>query len=153
GINLVYYGNQRQLEYDFVVAAGANPGQIRLAFDGAQSMALDSQGNLVLHTAGGDVVEQAPILYQEAGGVRQTVSGRYVLKDNGQVGFEVGAYDAGKALTIDPTLVYSTYLGGVGRDDGHGIALFTDPAGGVFAYVTGSNTSPNFPIASPDPSI
>ncbi len=98
GINLVYYGNQRQLEYDWVVAPGADPSVITLGFQGADGMALDAAGNLVLHTAGGDVVEHAPIVYQESGGVRQNVSGQFVLEGNGQVGFAVGAYDA------EPTL-------------------------------------------------
>src|SRR5438132_2709638 len=82
GVDLVYYGNQRQLEYDFVLAPGANPGVIQLAFQGAQAMTLDSQGNLVLHTAGGDVVEHAPVVYQEVGGARQAVSGHYLLEGN-----------------------------------------------------------------------
>ena len=120
GVDLVYYGNQRQLEYDFTVAPGADPGVIRLAFTGAESATLDAQGNLVLQTAGGDVVEQAPVLYQEAGGVRQAVSGQYVLEGDGQVGFAVGATTASQPLVIDPILSYSTYLGGSGDDIGHG---------------------------------
>src|SRR5439155_1986222 len=87
GVDLVYYGNQRQLEYDFTVAPGADPGAIKLAFPGAESATLDAQGNLVLETAGGAVVEQAPVLYQESGGVRQTISGQYLLEGDGQVGF------------------------------------------------------------------
>ena len=112
GVDLVYYGNQQQLEYNFTVAPGADPGVIRMAFTGAQSATLDAQGNLVLQTAGGPVVEQAPVLYQEAGGVRQAVSGQYVLEGNGQVGFAVGSYDPSQPLVIDPILSYSTYLGG-----------------------------------------
>jgi len=146
GVDLTYYGNQRQLEYDFVVAPGANPGVIQLAFQGAQSMTLDSQGNLVLHTAGGDVVEHAPVVYQEVGGARQAVAGHYVLEGNGHVGFAVGAYDASQALVIDPVLGYSTYLGGSGNYDvGQGIAV--DSAGN--AYVTGVTNSSDFPTAYP----
>src|SRR5438132_8986691 len=146
GVDLVYYGNQRQLEYDFVVAPGANPGVIQLAFQGAQAMTLDSQGNLVLHTTGGDVVEHAPVLYQEVGGVRQAVSGQYVLEGNGQVGFAVGGYDVSQALVIDPVLGYSTYLGGSGNQDvGQGIAV--DSAGN--AYLTGQTNSSDFPTANP----
>jgi hypothetical protein len=144
GINLVYYGNQRQLEYDFVVASGANPGVIKLAFEGAQDMTLDHQGNLVLHTAGGDVVEQAPVLYQQAGGARQAISGHYVLGRDDQVGFAVGAYDASRPLVIDPVLSYSTLLGGSRTDlsaDRAGIAV--DAAGN--AYVTGITDSFDFP--------
>jgi hypothetical protein len=131
GINLVYYGQQRQLEYDFQVAAGADPGQIRLAFTGVTGIVVDGQGNLVLHTPGGDVVEHAPVLYQETEGVRQVVAGHYVAQGAGQVGFAVGAYDPSQVLVIDPVLSYSTYLGG--DDEGVGIAV--DAAGN--AYVTG----------------
>ena len=104
GVDLVYYGNQQQLEYNFTVAPGADPGVIRMAFTGAESATLDAQGNLVLQTAGGAVVEQAPVLYQEIGGVRQAVSGQYVLEADGQVGFAVGSYDPSQPLVIDPIL-------------------------------------------------
>ena len=111
GIDLVYHGNQKQLEYDFVVAPGADPRTIRLAFDGIRSASLDRAGNLVLHTSGGDVIEQAPVVYQEINGRHQAVAGRYVLQGNHQVGFQVGRYDHSKPLVIDPVLSYSTYLG------------------------------------------
>jgi hypothetical protein len=79
GINLVYYGNQGQLEYDFVLAPGANPNAISLSIQGAQGVRLDAQGDLVLHTSGGDVVEHAPVIYQDIGGSRQAVAGQFVL--------------------------------------------------------------------------
>jgi hypothetical protein len=148
GIDLVYYGNNQQhLEYDFVLAPGANPNAIQLSFQGTQGMTVDSQGNLVLHTAGGDVVEQAPVLYQASNGVRQSVSGHYVLESNSQVGFQVGAYDPTRPLIIDPTysLVYSTYLGVKGSSSGAAIAV--DGSGD--AYVTGTTTSTNFPTSNP----
>jgi hypothetical protein len=141
GVNLVYYGNQGQLEYDFVLAPGADAGAIRLSVQGAQSVRLDAQGDLVLHTAGGDVVQHAPVVYQNIGGQRQAVAGRFVLEGNGQVGFRVGAYDRSAPLVIDPVLVYSTYLGGSGNDSAAGIAV--DSAGN--AYITGSTNSTNFP--------
>jgi hypothetical protein len=145
GVNLVYYGNQGQLEYDFVVAPGADPGAITLSVQGAQGMTLDTQGNLVLHTGGGDVVEQAPVLYQESAGVHQAVSGRFVLEGKNQVGFQVGAYDPSRPLVIDPTLVYGTYLGGSGTEWGYGIAV--DGSGN--AYVTGfTDSQTNFPTTS-----
>ena len=147
GIDLVYYGNQRQLEYDFIVAPGADTKSIRLSFQGDDGLSLDSQGNLLVHTAAGDLVEHAPVLYQESHGVRQAVTGRYMLEENGQVGFEVGAYDATRPLVIDPvySLVYSTYLGGKGLETGYSIAV--DGTGN--AYVTGTTTSTNFPTKNP----
>ncbi len=140
GIDLVYYGNQRRLEYDFVVAPGADPNEIRLAFDGMQSMELDAGGNLILHTAGGELVKDAPVLYQEIDGARHTIAGRYLL-DDGQVRFEIGAYDRTLPLVIDPILSYSTYLGGKGNDRGYGIAV--DSAGN--AYIAGYTVATNFP--------
>ena len=94
GVNLVYYGNQQQLEYDFVVAPGADSGQHPLHVQGADSLSSDAQGNLVLHTASGDVLEHAPVLYQEVGGTRQAVAGQFVLLGANEVGFQVGPYDA-----------------------------------------------------------
>ncbi len=144
GVNLVYYGNQQQLEYDFVVAPGAKPSNIQLNFQGQDSMSLDAQGDLVLHTATGDVLQHAPVVYQEINGVRQTVSGQFVLGTQGQVSFQVGAYDKGLPLTIDPMLVYSTYLGGNSEDDG--LAIAVDGSGN--AYVTGDTESTNFPTTT-----
>jgi hypothetical protein len=145
GIDLVYHGNQKQLEYDFVVAPGADPRAIRLAFDGTRSGSLDRAGNLVLHIPGGDVIEHAPVVYQEVNGHRQMVAGRYVLHGNHQVGFQVGRYDHGKPLVIDPTLSYSTYLGGRADDGGRAIAV--DSSGN--AYITGFTASSNFPTKGP----
>src|SRR5262249_47276994 len=103
GVNLIYYGNNQQhLEYDFVLAPGANPSAIPLSFQGTEGMTLDAQGNLVLKTSGGDIVEQAPVVYQIINGVRQEVAGQYVQEGNGQVGFRLGAYDATRPLVIDP---------------------------------------------------
>jgi hypothetical protein len=144
GVDLVFYGNQRQLEYDYVVAPGADPGVIKLAIDGAESMALDGQGDLVLHTSGGDVLEQAPEVYQNSGGVCQPISGQFVLEGDDHVGFALGAYDRSQPLVIDPVLSYSTYLGGSGTDEGQAIAV--DAAGD--AYVTGYTSSTNFPTAA-----
>ena len=121
------------------------PRAIRLAFDGIRSASLDRAGNLVLHTSGGDVVEHAPVVYQEVNGQRQAVAGRYVLKGHHQVGFQVGRYDHSKPLVIDPMLSYSTYLGG--GDDDSGYAIAVDSSGN--AYVTGTTCSTNFPTKHP----
>jgi hypothetical protein len=142
GVDLVYYGDQRQLEYDFDVAPGADPAAIRFAVQGAKSLSLDAQGNLVLSTAIGNVVEDAPVIYQTVGSIKEPVAGDFVLLGNDQVGFRVGSYNRSLPLTIDPVLNYSTYLGGNGADFGQGIAV--DSSGN--AYVTGFTGSTNFPI-------
>src|SRR5439155_21467717 len=142
GIDLVYYGNQRQLEYDFVVAPGASAAQIALRFHGAEMMEIDPGGDLILQTAGGPVRQHRPVVYQEWNGQRQEISGRYVLREGGgqEVGFEIAAYDPNRPLTIDPVLVYSTFLGGLGLDRAWAIAV---DANGC-AYVVGDTTSADF---------
>ena len=140
GIDLVYYGNQGQLEYDFVVAPGGDPARVRLGFEGARKMRVDRQGDLLLETTSGPVRWQKPVVYQETEGVRTRIEGNYLLRSGHQASFEVGDYDPTKPLIIDPTLVYSTYLGGI-RGNGSGIAV--DSLGN--AYVTGSTSSSSFP--------
>ena len=144
GVDLVYYGNQRQLEYDLVVAPGADSNAIQLRFEGADKISLDDQGNLIVHIAGGEVIQRAPVIYQEVGGARQEISGSYALQSEDQVGFQVAAYDVGRPLVIDPVLEYSSYLGGSDRDQGHGIAVGADGS----IYVTGQTLSDDFPTAN-----
>jgi hypothetical protein len=143
GIDLAYYGNQRQVEFDFTVAPGASPSAIHLTFDGTSPLFLDPQGQLVLGTPGGSVVQRAPALYQLAGGVRRPVVGAYVLQGLYQAGFVVGTYDTTRPLYIDPVLNYSGYLGGSGTDAGNAIAV--DAAGN--AYIAGSTASADFPTS------
>ena len=144
GVDLMYHGaDQRQLEYDFVVAPGADPSVIRLGFEGVSRLAVDREGRLVLHAAGGDVTWKAPVAYQEAGGGRTAVKARYEVNGKGQVRFRVAAYDNRRPLVIDPVLVYSTYLRGDASDRGSGIAV--DGAGN--AYVTGTTCSDDFATA------
>src|SRR5881396_3874937 len=140
GIDLVYYGNQRQLEYDFILAPGADLKRIVLGFKGAEQLEIDAQGELVLHAADGDIRQRKPVIYQEIDGVQREIAGGYVRKGANRVGFQVAAYDPSRPLVIDPTLVYSTYLGGSSSDDGYGIAV--DAAGA--AYVTGTTGSADF---------
>ena len=144
GVNVIYYGNQQQLEFNFVVAPGADPQTIALRFQGADSMALNGAGNLVLHTAGGNVVEHAPVVYQVIHGAKQTVAAAFVMRGANQVGFQLGTYDRSQPLVIDPVVVYSTYLGGSNVDDGMAIAV--DRNG--YSYVTGYTESLNFPATS-----
>jgi hypothetical protein len=108
GIDLAYYGNNGQLEYDFIVSPGADPSAIMLNFAGAESVEVSSQGDLILHTAAGHIVQQKPFTYQEAGTSRETVASRYVVEGT-RVRFEVGAYDATRSVVIDPLVMgYST---------------------------------------------
>lgn len=141
GVDLVYYGNQRQLEYDFVVAPGGDPSRIELAVSGAEKVHVDSHGDLVLWAAGQEVRWRKPVMYQPVAGSRQEVSGGYVEKANHVVGFAVGPYDASQPLVIDPVLAFSTALGGNDSDRALGIAL--DAAGDI--YVTGVTSSFGFP--------
>jgi len=144
GVDLVYYGNGRTIEYDFVVTPGADPEVITLAIEGAEQFALDAAGDLVLQMAGGELRMRKPLVYQEVNGARELIAGHYVLKSANQVGFQVAAYDASKALVIDPVLVYSTFLGGSGTDEG--LAIAADTAG--YVYVTGATQSANFPAVA-----
>ncbi len=148
GIDMTYYGNQRQLEYDFVVAPGADSRQIALAFGGAKKVEVEAaSGELIITTSdGGKVRQHKPVVYQEAAGGRKTIEGGYAKTGRkGEIGFRIGAYDRALPLIIDPTLVYSTYLGGSGDDRGSGIAV--DAQGS--AYITGSTVSTNFPTKNP----
>ena len=144
GIDVVYYGNQHQLEYDFVVKPGADPGQIRLRFEGAERIDLDAAGNLVLHVAGGELRQSLPAVYQELRGVRQRVPATYRRLSAREFGIDLDDYDPARPLVIDPTLVYSTYLGGSAFDQAHTIAI--DSSGN--SYVAGLTASTNFPTTS-----
>src|SRR2546423_1747983 len=147
GVDIIYYGtSQRELEYDFLLAPNADPRSIKLAFDGAEQIVINEQGELVLGLKGGEeVVQRAPQIYQEAEGRRETVAGRYVLKSKSEVGFELGKYDPSRPLVIDPRLIYATYYGGSGDDLPLGIAV--DRNGN--AYVTGRTNSTNLPLKTP----
>src|SRR6266704_2476283 len=141
GVDLVYYGNQRQVEYDFLVGAHADPARIAIAFAGAERLELDEKGDLIAQLAGGTVRWHKPVAYQQAEAGRQEVAAKFVLNNRQEVGFELGAYDASRPLIIDPQLVYATYLGGSGSDYIGGIAV----NGNGNVYVVGDTTSLNFP--------
>jgi hypothetical protein len=143
GIDLVYYGTtQRQLEYDFVLAPGADPSAIALRFDGARRLRLARNGDLVVTLAGGGtLVHRAPLVYQERDGRREPVGGRSVLRGRDRIGFALASYDRARPVYIDPGLVYATYLGGSADDYAEAIAV--DGLGN--AYVTGITGSNDFP--------
>jgi hypothetical protein len=146
GVDLVYYGNQHQLEYDFIVAPGADPRSIRLHFAGADKLLLTPAGDLSVIAPHGTVSFHKPVIYQTIGGRRQPVDGRFTLSANNAVGFRLGRYDASQPVTIDPTLAYSTYLGGSQQDQIQGLAV--DASGN--AYVAGSTSSTDFPVVQND---
>ena len=144
GIDLVYHGRQRALEYDFVVAPGADPRRIALDFEGVRRLDVARNGDLIAHTGHGALRQKRPVLYQRIGGERRIVEGSYRLEGHGQVGFRIGSYDRSEPLVIDPVLSYATYLGGALADTPNGIAV---DAGGN-AYITGTTASTDFPTAS-----
>ena len=144
GVDLIYYGKQRQLAYDFVVKPGADPSQIRLSFQGVDKPALDEHGNLLLEAGGQEFHFQKPFIYQVVNGSRQPIGGDYRVSED-LVGFRVDAYDDSYPLVIDPVLSYSSYIGGSDYDAGASVAVGSDGS----LYVTGSTGSINFPTANP----
>ncbi len=144
GIDLIYYGNRRDLEYDFVVHPGADPGRIRMEFEGGGPARLDAEGNLAVPAPAGEIRQQRPQIYQRVAGARRQVAGGYRLDASGRVGFRLGTWDRSKTLVIDPVLVYSTFVGGSAFEEGNQIAV--DASGNV--YLTGETDSFSFPVTS-----
>jgi hypothetical protein len=155
GVDAVFYGNQRQLEYDFVVAPGADPKQISLGLTGAKP-SLDADGNIVLKLADGDLALKKPVVFQTFAGEKKFIEAGYTIAGN-QVRFHLGEYDHNQTLVIDPVFMYLTYLGGSSVDFIGGVsgvaqttspnhALAIDSAGDV--YVTGQTLSDDFPVAN-----
>lgn len=145
GIDLIYYGNQGRLEYDFVVSPRIDPDQIRITFRGIDGMHLNHAGDLVLSTQGRELIQRRPIAFQHVDGRRRIVPSRYILHDGCEVSFRLGDYDRSLPLIIDPMIVYSTYLGGSFTDCATSVAVDLDGC----AYVTGSTHShADFPADS-----
>jgi uncharacterized protein (TIGR03437 family) len=145
GIDLAFYGSQTKLEYDFVVAPGADPSDVAMTVEGADSMAVDGNGDLVLRVGRATVYQRAPVSYQMEGKSRRMVTSRFVMKGQNRIGFAVESYDAKQPLVIDPVIDFSTFFGGVGSDEAFAIAV----DGNGNAYVTGSTYSNNFNTFAP----
>jgi hypothetical protein len=161
GVDLVFYGNQRQLEYDFVVAPGAEPGRIAWRIEGARA-SVDRKGNLILRAPNGSATFEKPVVYQMDGEKRIPVDGAFAAAGH-EVRFRLGSYDHSRTLTIDPVLSYATYLAGTGNDyigrptccgigyNATSQGLAVDSAGSV--YVTGRTGSVDFPMANALPGL
>src|ERR1700722_15899777 len=138
GVDLIYYGKEGRLEYDFVVAPGADPKMILLEVQGARKMTQDERGNLILATPSGRLELQRPLIYQTIGKERQLVAGNYRRLEGNRIGFKVGSYDSSKPLIIDPVLSYTSYVGRSLYDRANGIALGPDGS----QFVTGVSPKP-----------
>ena len=153
GIDLLYYGNQQQLEYDFIVHPGAQPSDITMGIHGADHATLDAEGHLLLKLPSGTLRLQKPMLTQTVAGKIRDIGGSFVLRESNsadpttppiQVAFEVGTYDRTLPLIIDPLVNYASAFGGEGEDRGEAIAV--DNAG--HSYIVGSTDSFRFPVTA-----
>lgn len=150
GVDAVYYGNQSQLETDFVVAPGSRPDSIRLHVKGGDGIQLGPQGDLAITTAAGDLTLKRPDAYQQINGARHEVAANFALASPDSIGINIGTYDATKPLVIDPVVVYSTYLGGANVPTGLATTFANAVAidGSGNAYVVGSTDTTNFPTTT-----
>ena len=144
GIDLVYHGDQKQLEFDFEVAPGADVRDLRLQLKGAKSLSIDADGNLLIHTVAGDLTQHKPVAWQLSETTKRPVEATYAIQSNGEVAIRLGAYDPHVPLIVDPVLSYSTYLSGSQNDVVTSIAV--DASG--YAYIAGYTTSPDFPATT-----
>ena len=142
GVDAVFHGEDGLLEYDFLVAPGADPARIVLAFDGARTVQLNARGEIELATAAGILTQRKPILWQERDGRRMSIDGRYESRGNGQFALVVGRYDRTQPLVIDPELVFFRAIGGSGPDQVNGLA--EDAQGNL--YLAGQTASLDFPV-------
>jgi hypothetical protein len=145
GVDVLFYGREQRVEYDFIVAPGADPKAIALSVAGARKLEINSRGDVVMSVANGKVALQKPVIYQEVNGQRREIAGNYAIANDRQIRFAVAGYDHTQSLTIDPVLNYSTYVGGEVLDAAFGIAL--DTSGD--AYIGGVTESTKFPQMNP----
>jgi len=143
GVDLVYYGSQHELEYDFLVMPHGNPQEIRLHFAGSKTVRLDTGGNLAISAEAGDIVFEKPVIYQDKRGHRTQVKGTFQLLAGNEVGFRLGTYDHNQTLVIDPKLEYSTFFGG--NAEAEPAALAVDSTGAV--YLTGTVYDGGLPVS------
>lgn len=146
GVNLAFHGEQRQVEFDFVLSAGADPAEIRLGLSNATKIVVDNAGNLVLSSTAGEVTLHQPVAYQNRNGNHNPVDAHFVLLAENQIGFQLGSYDHSREVVIDPSVSYATYLGGSAGDQGNAIAVDADGN----AYITGQTASTDFPTVAGD---
>ncbi len=154
GIDMVFYGTQQELEYDFKVAVGSDPKVIVYSIEGASGVELDADGNLLINIGSGLITMKKPTIYQITEKGQTTIQGGYILLKNDsdgdyQVSFWVGAYDPALELIIDPVIDYSTFLGGSGDEFANAIAVDAD----FNAYVTGRTFSTNYPATNALPGV
>jgi uncharacterized protein (TIGR03437 family) len=159
GIDLVFYGNQGNMEYDFLIAPAADPSSIHISYEGTTRLRLDPNGDLVLSSKSGDIRQRAPKVYQDVDGRRTEIAAAYKLDRRKTVGLTLAAYDHTRPLVVDPVLQYSTYFGGPGDDGGcnesRGEAVKIDAAGNIYFAMTlaipQSDTNPFSSSPTPNP--
>ena len=137
GVNLLFHGDERELEYDFVVAPGADPSKIAFRIRGAARTEIDAHGDLVLHTADSEFRMHKPVIYQTIASERRPIEGNFVKKGKNEVAFRLGAYDHSQQLVIDPAIGFSSFLGGAGEDVSGGFAIDDSTPGSPKLYLSG----------------
>ena len=144
GIDLVFYGRQGQLEYDFIVSEGSDLDKVVLSFEGLESLEVNSKGDLVLYSQRGIIVQRRPLIYQNVQGNRRIISGKYILRGRNQVGFQVASYDHEMPVVVDPVIHYSSYFGGSGDD----LSKTVDVDSNGNTYIAGRTLSTDLQMAN-----
>ena len=157
GIDIKFYGNNRQMEYDIIVKPDADATKVKFAYEGIEDLKITDGGDMQISLKQGSIIQKKPYIYQEIDGKKMEVEGRFKIqsplspplskRDTGgfAYGFDIASYDKSSPLFIDPVIVYSTYIGGSSNDAGYGIAV--DTSGNT--YITGETQSTDFPVVSP----